>query len=85
MVQRKAKDLPLGQLVKLNSGAFFAPRWAEVCRQTKDNLGLPVTWVKVVDAPEQDLLGAETTIEGSETFFGIGWMCVCSLPAQSVY
>jgi len=79
MVQQKAVDLPLGQLVKLSSGAMYPDRWAKVIRQEPTAFG-PNTWVEVVDGPEDDLIGAETTISGSETFHGIGWMCVSRLP-----
>lgn len=75
MTQRKAKDLRIGQLVKLTGGEI---RWAEVVRQERAGVGI-VTWVQVVDGPEEDLKGAETTIDGSETFHGIGWYCVSSL------
>ena len=80
MVQKKANDLPIGQLVKLNSGAYYAPRWAEVTRHQKTEFGIN-TWAKVVGAPEEDLLGAETIIEGSETHHGIGWHTVSRLPS----
>jgi len=81
MTQRHAHQLPIGQLVKLNSGAMYPTRWAEVRRQERTAYGT-ATWVVVVDGPEDegDLVGAETTISGSETFHGIGWHCVSRLP-----
>ena len=79
MAQRQAKHLQIGQLVKLNGVPSVPTRWAEVCRQEKTVDGI-VTWVCVVNAPEdEDLIGAETTIEGSENFHGVGWYCVSSL------
>jgi len=79
MVQKKAKDLLAGQIVQLNSGAKNPVRWAKVARQQKTDLGVK-TWVVVVKGPEEDLLGAETTIEGSESFYGVGWHCLSRLP-----
>jgi hypothetical protein len=79
MVQKKAKDLRPGQLVQLNSGAMHPLRWAKVTRQQKTDFGVN-TWVAVVKGPEEDLLGAETTISGSESDYGVGWRCVSRLP-----
>lgn len=76
MGQQKASLLRIGQLVKLDGGALFPTRFVKVARQDR-----AVTWCKVVAAPEVDLIGAETTIEGCETFHGIGWYCVSSLTA----
>jgi hypothetical protein len=79
MVQKKAKDLAIGQLVQLNSGAKYPLRWARVARQQRTDLGVD-TWVVVVKGPEEDLLGAETTISGSEADSGVGWRCLSRLP-----
>jgi hypothetical protein len=87
MGPRIAKDLPIGQLVQLNSGATNPIRYARVDRHEPTAFGIN-TWVTVVHdtdtAAEADLLGAETTIEGRETFEGVGWMCVSYVPGVTM-
>jgi hypothetical protein len=79
MGQQKASLLRIGQLIRLNGGTPDSIRFAEVCRQEKWGNTHVNTWVKVVKAPEEDLVGAETTIDGCETFQGVGWYCVSSM------